>query len=1030
MLFAVLVSCVGAGVVVADQILWYPDQTANPPINETQTSWNDVQNWTLYSDFTQVPPIPEIGPVPGAADDVIFSGTALLSQPPAQAQFTTTYAVLGDFIKQTSLGNVPYPANPTGTTVKTVTVNSGGFTFDFNAILPPGNNTLPGNTSGLTVTGDTGFQVGSTGFGGGGGATLTVTGHGTLSTQDAQIGIGVGVNGSITLTGNQTTWTDAGGAAGGVVIGNSFTGDPSGGTGTVNINSGATFNANAGLTVGNTGNGTLNVTGSTASAAFMLISGSTSSTSNASISGGSTFSCPGVLVVGYGGPGSLTVSGTGSTFTSGNDVRIGNSAGSSGSLTVQQSGSMSVAGTLGIGVAGQGTLMLTGPATLMVSGDTIIGNSAGSNGTATVQQGATMSATGGMGVGFGGPGSLTITGTGSMANVSGSVVVGNNSAGLCSVSIQQGAHMNVDIGAATANLTFDLGFASGSTTQLTVSGSGSQLNTTGLGQGPGTTTVSVTGGGAIAANVFEIGATAGDSGQATISGTNSNVTVTLGSVTQANGFFGIGQNGQGTLSISSGGTASAPFVLIGEHPGGIGTITVGGTGSNLQTTQIMSVGTGYVPSQGLDLGPAGGTGTLQVNSGGTVRVTQQLAMGNGGAVNLSGTGVMLVGGGSLPSASSTLLIATGGVLSGTGTISANVAYTSSTSSTYSGAIVDASGGGVHTLSLSGAAATLSLAGANTFTGGTTIGAGILSINADAALGAVPAIAATNITFNGSAGGTFRMATGFSGGTIAANRGITVNAGSSGTIDTNSNSVTWGGLLTNNGSFTKAGAGVLQIGRLNLGNGSTNAVNTGTLRLNVSSPSTIGTSVSANVAGGATLELAGAISALSNSTNRVNISNSSSAPGLLVSGTNQQVGAIDGTGTTQVNAGSNLTANHIIQGALVIGGTAVSHGTVAIAPSNSNGMSLASPGSEEQSALLSPADPAIFAALRPANPPPLAALTSLVSTASIDLLNPVQLTGLSPTFSAAAVPEPAAISLALFGIMALAWRRGRQLPKPL
>jgi hypothetical protein len=57
---------------------------------------------------------------------------------------------------------------------------------------------------------------------------------------------------------------------------------------------------------------------------------------------------------------------------------------------------------------------------------------------------------------------------------------------------------------------------------------------------------------------------------------------------------------------------------------------------------------------------------------------------------------------------------------------------------------------------------------------------------------------------------------------------------------------------------------------------------------------------------------------------VNIKNESpGAPGesgLVVSGTQQQVGNIDGSGTTQVNAGSDLTANHIVQSALVIGGT--------------------------------------------------------------------------------------------------------------
>ena len=89
---------------------------------------------------------------------------------------------------------------------------------------------------------------------------------------------------------------------------------------------------------------------------------------------------------------------------------------------------------------------------------------------------------------------------------------------------------------------------------------------------------------------------------------------------------------------------------------------------------------------------------------------------------------------------------------------------------------------------------------------------------------------------------------------------------------------------------------------------------------------VGTAVTATVSNSATLELAGSVSSLSAGGNRVNIvSNSTAAAGILVSGTHQQVGNIDGSGTTQINAGSDLTADHIIQSALVIGGTTTSQG---------------------------------------------------------------------------------------------------------
>jgi hypothetical protein len=53
-----------------------------------------------------------------------------------------------------------------------------------------------------------------------------------------------------------------------------------------------------------------------------------------------------------------------------------------------------------------------------------------------------------------------------------------------------------------------------------------------------------------------------------------------------------------------------------------------------------------------------------------------------------------------------------------------------------------------------------------------------------------------------------------------------------------------------------------------------------------------------------------------------------------------VGAIDGSGDVQVNAGSDLTADHIIQNALIIGGTAGNPGLVTIDVSDVDGNPLA------------------------------------------------------------------------------------------
>jgi autotransporter-associated beta strand protein len=108
----------------------------------------------------------------------------------------------------------------------------------------------------------------------------------------------------------------------------------------------------------------------------------------------------------------------------------------------------------------------------------------------------------------------------------------------------------------------------------------------------------------------------------------------------------------------------------------------------------------------------------------------------------------------------------------------------------------------------------------------------------------------------------------------------------------------------------AGANVSFASNVTLGNtteitgvptfdsGSSMTLNNGTLRFNVNSgTATVAAGVTATIASDAILELAGSVSALSSGSGRVNIVNNSAVPGLLVSGTHQQVGNVDGSGTT-------------------------------------------------------------------------------------------------------------------------------------
>ena len=232
--------------------------------------------------------------------------------------------------------------------------------------------------------------------------------------------------------------------------------------------------------------------------------------------------------------------------------------------------------------------------------------------------------------------------------------------------------------------------------------------------------------------------------------------------------------------------------------------------------------------------------------------------------------------------------------------------------------------------------TLDLATGSTYSGHTTIQNGILNISGDSSLGMVPANPAANIVFSGNVGTpTLQFNAAYTGTSLSTNRGIAVDAGDIGYVDTNGNPlITYAGLITvgSSGTFGKTGVGTFELDAPpNPGNGSILAVSGGTLRLKYGNEATIGTNVSANVSSGGILELAGSASQLNQT---VNITNAGS---LLVSSTGRQtVGTVIGgtqanpLGGTTVNAGGSLTAYQIVQNSLTIGSGA----TVTLSPSGS------------------------------------------------------------------------------------------------
>ena len=326
-----------------------------------------------------------------------------------------------------------------------------------------------------------------------------------------------------------------------------------------------------------------------------------------------------------------------------------------------------------------------------------------------------------------------------------------------------------------------------------------------------------------------------------------------------------------------------------------------------------------------------------------------------------------------------------------------------------------SGGG--TLTKTGAG-TLTFGSRNTYAGSTTVNNGTLATTTTGGLGN------GLLVVNGNSGATSTLSLGSNqsvaslSGTVVAGSSARVNVGAGTTFNVAqaTNTTFAGAVALANGStggaggaLNKSGVGTLEIdGGITLGNNSTLAVSGGKLRLNVNSgTSNVGSGATANISGSAVLELAGSTSALGSTlpNSRVAITNTSNAAaGLLISAGNQQVGGINGAGKTQVNAGASLTADHIIQSALIIGGTSSNRGLVAIDASDSSGNPLASswPSALEEPLSNGPCTTGMSDA----------AHLDGAADENVSLLNG----NTTPDGSTSAVPEPS--TLALLTIVAL------------
>ena len=184
--------------------------------------------------------------------------------------------------------------------------------------------------------------------------------------------------------------------------------------------------------------------------------------------------------------------------------------------------------------------------------------------------------------------------------------------------------------------------------------------------------------------------------------------------------------------------------------------------------------------------------------------------------------------------------------------------------------------------------TLTLSGANTYGGATTISAGTLQIADESGLGAVPgAFTAGHLTLGGASSQGILKTT----ATIAlsANRGVTLAAGGGAFDVAASTTLTIGSVVTGTGALTKSGAGLLNLKMGTPQYSGTTTIDGGTLRFtNVADLAAVNTTAF-NINNGATLEFQSSVGG----NNRTVINNKTFTFG------------VSGGGTIHFNGGNHL-----------------------------------------------------------------------------------------------------------------------------
>lgn len=449
------------------------------------------------------------------------------------------------------------------------------------------------------------------------------------------------------------------------------------------------WQANGGLTVGESGQGTLvlewggNVL--LPDGTEFDVGSETGSTGNVSVIGTTLPGSPTLLegpgaatTIGGAGVGAMTVSVGGKVETG--ETEIGGESGGNGTVTLQYAGSTwNIMGGLTVGSGGNGTLLVKDQTSLSIAGpDLVVGEEAGAKGVASLNGTNTS-------ISFGGDATVGGAGTGALIVQAGalfqpaSVTVAEESGSKGTLTVAGGASrlstgdLTVGgFGAGTLVLsgqaTLETGGDSSIAEQLasrstaTLDGVSTWTAAQGLTIGSrGIGALSIKGG----STVYAVGGTtlaeeAGSGGTLIIDGQSTN---NVRSMLVYGGEVHVGEQGDGALIITNGGRMewlgnSPGVVLVGIAPTASGSLVVADHESLLRAAELKIA---------LAEDQQGGPGTTVLTNGGAAQISSEVSLGDNGLVDVRG-GSMTVGLTNPAVALGVLQVNHGGTLSGCGRV--------------------------------------------------------------------------------------------------------------------------------------------------------------------------------------------------------------------------------------------------------------------------------------------------------------------------------------------------------------------------